>query len=527
MVLVILHKTMNNGRINKDKSNKQTKTTNKRINRNSKRLMIGTAIFIAAILVVSGTNIKAFADNVVDDVEVTSTHNTFTAPGSTSVQYKINANGGDDQSGCNANDGSTATVTLSVPSEVTASTTSLTFNACNSFQSVTFSSSTPGDYAINVAQISDTGVGSYKNEANFVLHVLGPAGTVPKFTNPGATLATEEATSAAGAVVTYTTPTATGTPTPTVTCTPASPSQFQIGSNPVSCKAENSIGSITETFYVLVQDTTPPTLNLPSSITEEATSSSGAPVTYTATASDAVSGNVPVTCDYASGATFPLGTTTVKCSATDGAGLKAEDSFIVTVRDTTPPDLDIPSGIQAIATTSSGAVVTFTKSALDLVSGSVLVTCTPDSGATFPLRTTTVNCEAKDAAGNIATGSFAVSVTFPPWSGILQPINKEGDSIFKLGSTVPVKFQIPIPGGGYITDADAKLLVAKVSNGVIGDEVEATTTTPASSGNLFRFDGTQYIYNLGTKSGYTAGTWQLRIDIGDGSINTVLISLRK
>jgi hypothetical protein len=53
-----------------------------------------------------------------------------------------------------------------------------------------------------------------------------------------------------------------------------------------------------------------------------------------------VDDSVTVNCDKVSGDTFPLGTTTVNCSATDAAGNKAEGSFNVTVvaaRDTTAP----------------------------------------------------------------------------------------------------------------------------------------------------------------------------------------------
>jgi hypothetical protein len=318
-----------------------------------------------------------------------------------------------------------------------------------------------------------------------------------------------------------------------VDCDTASGSTFPLGATgtTVSCSATDAAGNIAQgSFTITVRDTTKPTLDLPASQSIEATGPLGAAFTYTASATDLVDGAVDVDCDTASGSTFPLGATgtTVSCSATDAAGNIAQGSFTITVVDTTKPKLTLPSFVNAIAESSLGKVVTFAKSAEDLVSGSVAVTCTPkDSGDNFLLGTTAVTCSATDTAGNTAQGSFDVKVTFPTWSGILQPINKEGDSIFKLGSTVPVKFQIPIPGGGYVTDAAAKLLVAKVSNGVVGDEVEATTTTPASSGNAFRYDGTQYIYNLGTKTGYTAGTWQLKIDIGDGSLNTVLISLRK
>ena len=79
-----------------------------------------------------------------------------------------------------------------------------------------------------------------------------------------------------------------------------------------------------------------------------------------------------------------------------------------------------------------------------------------------------------------------------------------------------------------ITNLSAKIYVAKVSNYVVGTETEAPSTSAADSGNTFRYDPTdnQYIFNLGTKA-LSAGTWQLRIDLGDGVANrTVLISLR-
>jgi hypothetical protein len=55
-------------------------------------------------------------------------------------------------------------------------------------------------------------------------------------------------------------------------------------------------------------------------------------------------------------------------------------------------------------------VVNYSTSATDLVDGSVNVTCTPASGDTFGIKTTTVNCSATDKAGNTASGSFTVTV---------------------------------------------------------------------------------------------------------------------
>ncbi|HHW75675.1 MAG TPA: HYR domain-containing protein [Xanthomonadaceae bacterium] len=100
----------------------------------------------------------------------------------------------------------------------------------------------------------------------------------------------------------------------------------------------------------------------------------------------------------------------------DGRGGTATDTVVVRVVDTTPPVLNLPADISTDATDASGAVVTFTASATDLVDGAVTPNCTPASGTTFPTGTTTVSCTATDKAENTASGSFKVTVvgTTPP-----------------------------------------------------------------------------------------------------------------
>jgi hypothetical protein len=80
------------------------------------------------------------------------------------------------------------------------------------------------------------------------------------------------------------------------------------------------------------------------------------------------------------------------------------------VLDNTPPVLNLPSNISAPATSASGAPVTFAATATDNIDGSVPVTCSPDSGATYVVGATTVTCSASDAAGNTASGFFTVTV---------------------------------------------------------------------------------------------------------------------
>jgi len=110
------------------------------------------------------------------------------------------------------------------------------------------------------------------------------------------------------------------------------------------------------------------------------------------------------------------------------------------------------------------------------------------------------------------------------WSGYLQPINQDGGSVFRRGSTIPVKFQLTGASAG-VTNAVARLYVAKVTDDVVGTEEKADSAASATEGNLFRYSDGQYVLNLGT-AGLTAGTYQLRVDMGDGVQRLVLISLR-
>ena len=162
------------------------------------------------------------------------------------------------------------------------------------------------------------------------------------------------------------------------------------------------------------RDTTPPVLSVPADAVLEATGPSGAIVSFSPTAVDAVDGPVPVSCAPPSGSVFAIASTFVQCSAGDARGNLATETFAVTVQDTTAPALSLPSAATAEATGPGGATVTFAASATDLVDGRVAVTCLPASGSVFSLGRTVVDCSATDARGNLATGAFAVTVAPAP-----------------------------------------------------------------------------------------------------------------
>jgi hypothetical protein len=118
-----------------------------------------------------------------------------------------------------------------------------------------------------------------------------------------------------------------------VTCSPPSGSIFQLGSTTVTCTATDAGGnSGSASFNVLVQDTTPPHIFVPSAITVNATSPAGARVSYLVLATDLVDGLVPVTCLPSSGTIFAIGTTGVRCIAWDSRDNTAQASFNVHVK---------------------------------------------------------------------------------------------------------------------------------------------------------------------------------------------------
>ena len=200
--------------------------------------------------------------------------------------------------------------------------------------------------------------------------------------------------------------------------------------------------------------------------------------------------------------------------------------FVVAEEDVTPPTFTVPPNINASATSSSGATVSYDQpTASDDFDGIVPVYCSPQSGSSFALGTTQVTCSATDSAANTTQKSFYVNVTYA-WSGPLQPINADGSSVFKLGSTVPVKFALT-GGSAIVTNVIARLYYAKVSNNIAGSDLESTSTASASAGNLFRYDAAtgQYIFNWGTK-GLTIGTYQLKLDLADGVTHIVVVSLK-
>jgi hypothetical protein len=219
------------------------------------------------------------------------------------------------------------------------------------------------------------------------------------------------------AAVSFPAPTTSDNCGSTVATDIASGASFPKGTTTVHATATDGAGrTATCSFKVTVNDTQDPSIVCPADVHAAADAGvCSAVVTFAApTASDNCGATVAT--DIASGATFPVGTTTVHATATDGSGRTAVCSFKVTVEDTQSPTITCPADV--ISATDPGvcsAVVTF---APPVASDNCGATAATDiaSGTSFPQGTTTVHGTATDAAGHTAACQFHVTVndTEPP-----------------------------------------------------------------------------------------------------------------
>jgi hypothetical protein len=162
-------------------------------------------------------------------------------------------------------------------------------------------------------------------------------------------------------------------------------------------------------FVVGELDFEAPDFDIPAVQLVEATSSAGATAEFTITATDNVDGEIAADCAPPSGSVFPLGDTTVNCSATDAAGNTGSASFIVRVRDTTAPDAECSDVV--IECTGPSMAVETSCTATDAVDPDPETTSTAQASYGPSTIPDSYTCSAEDFAGNTGSEECTVHVT--------------------------------------------------------------------------------------------------------------------
>jgi uncharacterized protein YjbJ (UPF0337 family) len=138
--------------------------------------------------------------------------------------------------------------------------------------------------------------------------------------------------------------------------------------------------------------------------------------------------------------------------------------------------------------------------------------------------------KATDKAGNTGTttGTYRVIYRF---DGFLQPINDTAHqvgtstSIFKGGSTVPVKFQLKNAGGTVVQANTAPLWLTPAKGASMSLPVDETLyAASADSGSTYRYDTSQYLYNWKTTA--SGNYYRIGVSLDDGQTYYVNIGLR-
>jgi len=222
--------------------------------------------------------------------------------------------------------------------------------------------------------------------------------------------------------------------------------------------------------------------------------------------------------------------------------LEAKENSVVTLSTQKVP-LTVTADNQIVILGSSLLTLTATLSGFqngDIASStttgtpSCATTATSTSAVgTYPIICTigTLTSEKYDFI-NFATGTLTILYK---WNGFSQPINDtvynptQNTSVFKGGSTVPVKFQLKNASGVAVQSSTSpQWLTPQKLNALTATTTELLYTDPASTGTTYNYDTTdkQYHYNWKTKE-VTPGYWyRIFAKLDDGTTASVVVGLR-
>lgn len=191
--------------------------------------------------------------------------------------------------------------------------------------------------------------------------------------------------------------------------------------------------------------------------------------------------------------------------------------------------------IPPLTNTISGFVGGDTATSNDIIGSA---TCATTANILSPVGTYPITC----TAGTLSSDHYGFT-TFTPgalkvlyrFDGFLQPINDTAHqigqslSVFKAGSTIPVKLQLKKADGTPIQAAISPQWLSPQKGSAMSASVDETSyTDAASTGSNFMWDATtkQYTYNWNTK-GFSSGYWyKVSVKLNDGTTQLVTVGLR-
>ena len=196
------------------------------------------------------------------------------------------------------------------------------------------------------------------------------------------------------------------------------PSVFSLGSTLIAWTATDNHGNITTAYQTItVVDTTSPIIISPQDITSEATDPTmnyielGELVASDSVGIESIINDKPIT--------FPFGSTTVTWTVTDTSGNISQATQVVTLVDTTLPEIFAPTDIVAEATGLSSTMVELGEATAHDIMGIASVTEYPSNF--FVLGETTITWTATDTSGNSASATQTITIVDTTSPSITAP----------------------------------------------------------------------------------------------------------
>jgi hypothetical protein len=474
-----------------------------RITTHSRRATSVVALAAAAVLAVSGL---AVADTVSNNLQINAEpDNTITVGDSVTITYTVTNGNQGGLSLCDATVASPMTLTISAPAAVTvddgspAHDNTLVFTGCGAAnaKTATFSSSTLSPAAgYPITGTATDNVGSYVvAPSDWRLHVVAPAivdadgdgvadadDNCPNASNPnqsdvdGDDLGDVCDTNSYAPMVGVQAPDANGNEgTPGNPTTAGSFTDADGNSTLTITKGALDAGTLT--------DNGNGTFSWSNTTTDDANGS------VTVTASDGAHTSATQTFNWNAANVAPvIGTVTTSatgaCSASVSAPFSDQGSADTHTASIDWGDSSTPDAVDPATSPVTGNH-TYTANGTYTVG----VTVTDDDTGT----------DSEDAATDFETKNVA--------SSIMQPINAAGTrSVFRLGSTIPVKITVTGCDGLAVTDLTPLVTLYKLDGVPNPGDLEVAATTVATNGLNMRWSDTQYIYNLSTKLSQQYGT---------------------
>lgn len=233
---------------------------------------------------------------------------------------------------------------------------------------------------------------------------------------------------------------------------------------------------------------------------------------------------------------------TVKVKVTDALGLSAESTATVNVTNVDPlVTYSAAAGNLSCGPDNANYTISFSDPApadthtavvdwgdgnvenLGTVTSPFTITHTYALAGSYTATVTVTDDDGGDGSTQIIK---AVSYNT---SGFLQPINSDGTSVFKYGSTIPVKVIFSNCDGSVPTNLAPTITLTMVSGATPGLQInEPVSTSAADTTGVLRFSSGQYMYNLATRSlPDPSATYQITVTIpSTGQTVTVNFGLR-